>query len=235
MITPLAFDWDDSLIEATIRDSQPRAHIYRPRHIAVVLGRGSQPEAEVNIEAVRRDGVPLLKRRGGGCSVVLDTDNIIVSTALPLPGFGGIPPAFAKISEWVINALDRAGVHDVFQTGISDLVLGNRKIGGACIYRTRGLLYYSTTLLFQPNLDLVARYLKHPPREPAYRGGRTHRAFMGSLADSLPQCDIDTFAEHICLTLSSTVGTLVDGQSPVEDPRARPRSRQTSTKQEVVT
>ena len=60
-------------------------------------------------------------------------------------------------------------------------MLGERKIGGSCIWRTRGLLYYSTTLLVDPDLDLCERYLPHPPREPAYRAGRPHRAFMGSL------------------------------------------------------
>ncbi len=213
MITPLDFDWDDTLIAAAVRDAQPRARIYRPRHVAVVLGRGSQPEFEVDIEAVQNDRVPLLKRRGGGCSVVIDTGNVIVSAALPLPGFGGITRAFSRISEWVIDALDRAGIHGVFQAGISDLVLGDRKIGGACIYRTRGLLYYSTTLLFQPNLDLVERYLSHPPREPAYRGGRTHREFMASLASSAWPVDVETFTEEIGETLSGTVSTLLELES----------------------
>jgi lipoate-protein ligase A len=175
----------------------------------VVLGRGSRPEIEVNAEAIEEDGVPLLKRRGGGCSVVLDTGNVIVSTTLPLSGFGGIPRAFSWISEWVIEALNRAGVKDVRHAGISDLVLGDRKIGGACIYRTRDLLYYSTTLLFDPSLDLIERYLKHPPREPEYRAGRAHRAFLGSLLGRASVPDISLFTEHIDHTLRDTLETLM--------------------------
>ena len=226
MIALRDFDWDDDLIEATQHDAHPRVRVYRPSQVAVVLGRGSRPETEVDIEAVQKDGVPLLRRRGGGCSVVLDEGNVIVSIVLPLSGIGAISKAFDEISSWMTYALSQAGVYNVHQAGISDLVLGEHKIGGACIYRTRGLLYYSTALLFRPDLDLVERYLKHPPREPDYRAGRTHRAFMGSLADSPRLHDIETFAQQINRALTGTVETLVDLCSPLDGLHAHATSRQ---------
>ncbi len=216
MIEPRALDWDDALIEATRRDGRSHLRVYTPSETVVVLGRGSRPEVEVNLEAVQQDEVPLLMRRGGGCSVVLDTGNVIVSTGLPLSGFGGIPRAFNTISSWVINALDNSGLRNVRQEGVSDLVLENSKIGGSCIYRTRGLLYYSTTLLFAPNLDLVERYLLHPPREPAYRAARSHREFMGSIAALVRPTDIESFAKRVQHSLSSTLGTL-DGLQIIDD------------------
>jgi len=223
------FDWDDDLIDATLRDGQTHARVCRPSQVAVVLGRGSRPKIEVDVEAVQRDRVPLLRRRGGGCSVVLDPGNVIVSCALPLPGFGGTSRAFGTISDWVINALDQTGVPAVHQSGISDLALGERKIGGACIYRTKGLLYYTTTLLFQPDVDLVERYLKHPPREPGYRAGRAHRAFMGALANRLPLHNNATFAAQMNQVLTSTVETLVDLNANLDGPHAHTTSRQEAT------
>jgi lipoate-protein ligase A len=56
-------------------------------------------------------------------------------------------------------------------------------VGGACIHRTRDLLYYSTTLLCVPAVGLMERYLQHPPREPEYRRGRGHADFVGSLLE----------------------------------------------------
>ena len=197
MIDDRPFEWDDALVKATMRDGRTRFSVYRPTKTVVVLGRGSDPAVEIDQETVHEDGVPLLRRRGGGCSVVLDPGNVIVSVVLPLPGFGGIKRAFGGISNWLITALDRSGVEKVHQAGISDLAIGDRKIGGACIYRTRGILYYSTTLLFQPDIGLAERYLKHPPREPAYRDGRGHRAFMGSIAESANLSDIESFATSV--------------------------------------
>ncbi len=127
--------------------------------------------------------MPVLRRRGGGCAVVLDPGNAIVSLALPLPGVGGITSAFAAISAWLIDALARCGLPGARQEGTSDLAVGDRKVGGSCLWRTAGLVYYSTTLLVSPDLALTERYLPHPPREPAYRAGRAHREFMGALRD----------------------------------------------------
>jgi lipoate-protein ligase A len=179
------YDFDDDLIEATRADGRPRVRVERFRGHAVVIGRGGRPEVELNHDAILEDGVEVFRRHGGGCAVFLDPGNIIVSVVWPLPGLGGIKQAFNDISNALIKGLAEAGLPGVTQEGISDLVLDGRKIGGSCIYRSRDLLYYSTTLLIDPDLELVERYLKHPPREPDYRHGRSHAEFMGSISESL--------------------------------------------------
>ncbi|HPF70471.1 MAG TPA: hypothetical protein PLQ13_07360, partial [Candidatus Krumholzibacteria bacterium] len=159
----------------------PAMAAYAWDQVAVVIGRGGRQADELHRDRIAADGVPLLRRPGGGCAVVLDPGNVIASLVLPLPGIGGITRAFDAISDHLIAALDRCGVPGVTRQGVSDLTLGDRKIGGSCIWRTRGLVYYSTTVLVNPDPAIVDRYLPHPPREPSYRGGRPHRLFMGSL------------------------------------------------------
>ncbi|MBE0565978.1 MAG: hypothetical protein IH621_08485 [Krumholzibacteria bacterium] len=175
------WDRDDALLEEVRRSGEPRAAAYPWDAPSVVIGRGGSQARELDRAALAADGVTLYRRPGGGCAVVLDAGNAILSLGLPMPGIGGITGAFAAASAWVAAALARCGLPGVEQRGVSDLVLDDRKIGGSCIWRTRGLLYYSTTLLVDPDLDLVERWLPHPPREPDYRRGRPHRAFMGSL------------------------------------------------------
>jgi lipoate-protein ligase A len=188
----LPYDLDDIMIERTRGDLQPRVRVYCLEETAVVIGRGGRPEVELRAAAIDADGVPVYKRPGGGCSVVLDPGNLIVAVTLPLPGIGGIKRAFEAISEWLIVALAACGVPGVEQRGVSDLAIGDRKIGGSCVYRTRGLLYYSTTLLVDPDFGLIDRYLAHPPREPDYRAGRTHRDFLVSLKElGLPPGNAD--------------------------------------------
>ena len=205
-ITP--YDGDDSLIEAAKGDGVRRMRFSRTSDVVVVLGRGSDLETELHVEAVEKDGVPVFRRRGGGCSVVLDPGNVILSVALPLPGVGGIRGAFSKISSWLIEGLARVGVGGVVREGVSDLALGGRKIGGSCIYRTLGLLYYSTTLLVDPDLNHVHRYLAYPPREPDYRQGRPHREFMGSLGTLVGKKDVPAFLQELssCLSLKNLNG-----------------------------
>jgi len=42
-------------------------------------------------------------------------------------------------------------------------------------------LLYHGTLLYDFPLELIARCLAMPPREPAYRAGRPHAAFVANL------------------------------------------------------
>ena len=172
---------DEDLLRGVREERAPRVAVYRWGAVAVVIGRGGRQVLELHRAAVARDGVPLYRRPGGGCAVVLDPGNLVVSLGLPLEGIGGITSAFAAISAWLGGLLADCAVPGVEQRGVSDLVQGDRKVGGSCIWRTRGLLYYSTTLLVTPDLDLVERYLPHPPREPDYRQGRAHRNFMAGL------------------------------------------------------
>lgn len=174
---------DEGLIEAARLAREPRFAVYPHPGTAVVVGRGGDPAIETRPDLIAHDGVSLLRRRGGGCAVVVDPGNLLVSLVLPVPGIGGITASFAAISRVLSSILADAGVPGVRQAGVSDLAVDDRKLGGSCIWRTRGLLYYSTTLLVDPDWSLIDRYLPHPPREPAYRQGRPHREFLTSLRD----------------------------------------------------
>jgi len=209
-LTTVPFNLDDEMLTRSRDDGWPRVRIHEPAEVAVVIGRGGRQELELDTANISADGITLFKRPGGGCSVVLDPGNLIISVVVPLEGIGGIKTAFAAISEWLITALTVCDVPGVKQRGISDLAIGDRKIGGSCMYRTRGLVYYSTTLLLDPDLDLVDRYLLHPPREPDYRAGRSHRHFMGSLKTlRLPPGEAD-LAYRLNIMLNLRLEDLVD-------------------------
>jgi lipoate-protein ligase A len=129
--------------------------------------------------------------------VFIDAGNLIVSLALPVSGIGESHAHFRCISRWLINGLDKIGFSGIEQSGISDLVLGDRKIAGACIYRSRNLLFYSASILVAPRIDLMERYLKHPPREPLYRHGRKHSQFVGRLLESISDDQIVDIARQL--------------------------------------
>jgi len=204
------YDLDDDLLEAVREAQAPRVRV-RPwtGGPAVVIGRGGKQELALNRQAIAADAIPLYRRPGGGCAVVLDEGNLTVAVVLPLPGVGSITAAFGGISSWLAAGLAECGLPGVEQEGTSDLVRDGRKIGGSCIWRTRGLLYYATTLLVKPDLDLVARYLPHPPREPAYRAGRHHRDFMGRLESHGEHLEVAELASLLEITLSKGLNSLV--------------------------
>lgn len=202
---------DEDLLQRTSASGEPGVSLYRYPRVEAVIGRGGKTAVELHQEALLSDGVPVVRRRGGGCAVVLDPGNVIVSVALPLPGVGGIRTAFDTISDWMIDLLAESGIPGVRQRGVSDLVLGERKIGGSCIWRTRNLLYYTTTLLVDPEPGLMDRYLKHPPREPDYRQGRSHDAFTTSLAAEGLAGDPDLLIDKMRATADRKLQALYKG------------------------
>lgn len=172
---------DSDLIE-TVRTSRiPGVKVYQPTETAVILGRGSKPDVEINYPACLQDGTPVYQRPGGGCAVVLDSGNVIVSIVLPTEGFVNNQTYFNKLTQWLIHKLETIGIDGVYQAGTSDFAYDGRKIGGSSIQRTKDYLYYSTTLLVNPQVSMMERYLRYPPREPDYRQGRSHKDFVGAL------------------------------------------------------
>lgn len=191
------YDFDDDLLEKLRQTGQAQARVYVAQELAVVLGRGSKPHLELNLENCLSDQVAIKRRRGGGGAVVLDEGNVIVSLVLPVAGIGDNLRHFRRIAHWLGAALSSIGIPGIYQDGVSDLVLDDRKIGGACIYRQRDLLFYSTTLLVAPRLDLIVRYLAHPPREPEYRRGRHHLEFLGQLPLPIAVADAHVLAKRL--------------------------------------
>jgi lipoate-protein ligase A len=175
----------------------PVSSVYPFEQTAIVAGRGSDLEQEVNLSQARMDGIPIFRRLGGGCSVFLDPGNLIVSIAFPAKGFGGIQTLFNQSSQWLIQGFQNMGITGLYQDGISDLVLENKKIGGSCFYRTKGFAYYSAAILVKPDLDLMARYLPHPPREPEYRKGRSHKEFLSGLDAFWPGITVEMLAREL--------------------------------------
>ncbi len=211
-----AYARDDDLWEPVPRDGQSRVRVYRPERALVVLGAGSRPEREVDLDACAADGIPVLRRRGGGCAVLLDPGCVVVAAVTSGAPFGQHRRHFAAFAAWLIQGLERMGLPGVAQAGTSDLALGERKVGGACLHRFRDLLDYSVSLLVTPDVERTSRCLRHPPREPAYRRGRPHAEFMGSLgaharALGAPElADPETFAAR----LRAALGPLPLGARP---------------------
>lgn len=192
-----SYDEDATQIEATRRDRLARVRAYRPESQLVVLGRGSKAAVELHVEACRADAVSIARRHGGGCAVLLDPGNVVVSVTLPCDEIGGNTQRFAALSEWMIQCLAACGIRGVAHDGISDLVLGEFKISGSCIRQWRDAVYYSATLLVEPDVAAMQRYLAHPPREPAYRRGRSHAEFCLPLAEHEPSLTTETFLARL--------------------------------------
>ena len=154
-----------------------------PKSSLVVLGSSNKADIEVKELACEEDGVPILKRYGGGGTVVLHSGCVVVSLGIWVSQFYYNDRYFRKINDAVIHTLaaEWREFSGLTQDGLSDLTFGERKIAGTSLFRSRNYLLYQASILVDARVDLMERYLKHPSREPDYRAGKSHRNFVAGL------------------------------------------------------
>jgi len=156
-----------------------------PDATTVVLGSGNEESSEVNSEACANSGVPVLRRYGGGGTVVLYSGCVVLSVGCWVKDQFNNTRYFRAINNAVINSL--AVCWPVFsqlnQAGISDIVMGDKKIAGTSLFRSRNYLLYQASILVHLDSDLIEKLLSHPTKEPDYRKKRGHRDFLTSLSE----------------------------------------------------
>ena len=149
----------------------------------IVLGRSSKAEQEVQLELARSDGIPVIRRSSGGATVMAAKGCMFYAVLLSLterPHLRMLDKAHEFVMGTVLKAVKPLR-EDVSLDGTCDLVTQNKKVSGNSLRVQRNWLIYHGTLLIDMDLTDVAKYLKHPPREPEYRGGRGHSEFLANL------------------------------------------------------
>ncbi len=144
---------------------------------AVVMGSSERPEQVVDAEACVRLGVDVLKRSTGGGSVLQTGDVLNYSLVMPAPDSLDPKPGFRSGLNLICTILAAFGVEGRPE-GTSDVAVGDRKISGNAQARRWGSVLVHGTLLVDFDHDLADAVLRHPPREPSYRRGRSHRDFL---------------------------------------------------------
>jgi lipoate-protein ligase A len=158
-----------------------------PEKPLIVLGNSQSPDIELNAEIVRADGIPVYQRKGGGGTVFLDSGCVCLAIKFPKRTDWGIKDYFQAGNGLLTNVVrDFFGIN-AGPRGISDLAVNisgtDKKISGSSLYMPRDCALYLASVLVTARLADWDRYLRHPSREPGYRGGRTHGEFVVNLGD----------------------------------------------------
>lgn len=160
----------------------PVLRVAEAREVVVVLPRSRLPHREIHLQHCEHDRVPVVTRPSGGGAVVLSPGVVTVSVLARTDHPGLLPePHFVRMGGVVVAALQACGVTGVTQRGVSDLCLGGRKVAGSALRLWGQQVLYQLSLLVDPDLALMDRYLPMPSRQPVYRLGRPHLEFVTTL------------------------------------------------------
>jgi lipoate---protein ligase len=149
----------------------------------VVLGSGGRLADDVEEVACSAEGVPIVRRSSGGGTVLLGRGCLLYTLILSYErdaDLADIRRSYRFILGRIADALPE-GVGPLEPAGISDLLFAGRKFSGTAQQRKRSFLLHHGTLLYDMDLSQMPRYLREPSRQPEYRGGRPHLAFVGNL------------------------------------------------------
>jgi lipoate-protein ligase A len=194
---------DEALLEAAEETDRPHEtlRIWESPQPVVVVGRGSQVGLEVNLPFCRERGIPVLRRSSGGAAIVAARGCLMYAVTLSYelrPALRSLDAAHRFVLETVLEGL-RPVVRGVMRQGTSDLTLDGRKFSGNSMRCKRRNFLYHGTLLYDFPLPIIEQCLTMPPRQPAYRDGRDHRAFVTNLpvdGNTLRSALMETWSAH---------------------------------------
>jgi lipoate-protein ligase A len=180
---------DEALLLAAEEDGAGSVlRLWEWPNLAVILGASGRLRDEVKVAACERDGVAIGRRASGGGTVVIGRGALNFAVVLPIasaPELTAVATAQRYVLGRVADALNRGDVCVAVQ-GSGDLTVCDRKVCGSAQRRLRKHVLIHATILYQFPLDAIARYLRIPDRQPAYRRGRSHDEFVANIAVDRP-------------------------------------------------
>ena len=179
---------DEALLESAELDdkSSEVLRLWEPRVPAVVVGRSSPVEKEVNLEFCRANGIEVFRRCSGGQSIVTGPGCLMYAVLLDYrrrPELRMLEKAHQFVMGNMAAALNSISIEAELE-GTSDLTLNGRKFSGNALRCKRNWLVYHGTMICDFEIDLIARCLGDPIRQPDYRSQRSHQDFLTQLPTS---------------------------------------------------
>ena len=172
---------DEALLIAADEDGiGPSFRIWELSRPTVVLGRSSKVDRETDRAFCAAGGIPIVRRCTGGASIVAGPGCLMYSVVLSIeqhPELAKVDAAHRHVMDRVLAAARRQ-VPAARREGVCDLTLAGRKFSGNALRIARRHVLYHGTILYAGDLALIAKCLDFAPRQPEYRGGRSHGEFI---------------------------------------------------------
>ena len=162
----------------------------------VVLGYSNPIATEVNRAECERRGIPILRRSSGGGTVVQGPGCLNYNLTLPITDeTASITDTNCFVMRRNRDVLRQLVNREVEIKGHTDLAIGDLKFSGNAQRRKSRALVFHGCFLLNFDLALIDAVLAHPSKEPDYRAGRAHGAFITNI--HTPAADVKTALRQV--------------------------------------
>ena len=128
---------------------------------SVVIGKHQNAISEINLDWIRQNKIPVIRRISGGGTVYHDLGNINY-TVITTESRKDRMIDFQKFTQPIVDFLDSFGIEAVYN-GKNNLFIGDRKISGCAAHVHKNRVMHHGTILFDSNLADLDKSIKANP------------------------------------------------------------------------
>ncbi|WP_067933843.1 lipoate--protein ligase [Alicyclobacillus kakegawensis] len=167
--------------------------LFYSMHPTVIVGKNQNTLEEINTDYVRAHGVTVTRRLSGGGAVYNDEGDL--SFSFITKNDGNSFHNYRRFTEPVIAALRELGVPAEL-SGRNDILVEGKKVSGNAQFATRGRMFSHGTLMFDVNLDNVAKALRVNRKKIESKGIKSVRSRVTNIRPYLKRdMDIHEFRQ----------------------------------------
>ena len=168
---------------------------------SVIVGKNQNTLSEINLEYIKENSIPVVRRQSGGGAVFHDLGNInFTFISNNNESFND----FKKFTTPIIELLKTLDINAEF-SGRNDLLIDGCKFSGNAQYNYKNKVMHHGTLLFSSQISDLSNALKAKPLKFEGKGVKSVKARVTNISDHLKQpMDVLEFKDLIMNYFSKT-------------------------------
>jgi lipoate-protein ligase A len=162
---------------------------------SIIVGKHQNSLAEINVDYVKNNNIPVIRRLSGGGAVFHDPGNLNFTFIKKEEQTKTID--FKKYTQPILDVLIDLGVDAKFE-GRNDLTIDGKKFSGNAKHFYRNKILQHGTLLFSSKLPDLSAALKVNPLKFQDKAVKSVRSRVTNISEHLPQAiSLEEFEERI--------------------------------------